>query len=95
MDLLKGIAFKQEGRTDDAKVSFRRAIAKDGSNPEPLIELATLELKNGQVKRARSALEQAAELAPELLKDGILVAELQDAEQRIAESAGEGTRQRH
>lgn len=95
VDLLKGIAFRQEGRTDDAKVSFRRAIAKDGSNPEPLIELATLELKDGQVKRARSALEQAAELAPELLKDGILVAELQDAEQRIAESAGEGTGQRH
>ena len=96
VDLLRGIALRQEGRTDDAKVSFRRAIAKDGSDPEPLIELAALELKDGQVERARSALEQAAKIAPELFTDGILVAELEDAEQRIAvESAGKDAGQRH
>ena len=95
VDLLRGIAFRQEGRTDDAKVSFRRAIAKDGSDPEPLIELAALELRDGEIERARSALEQASKIAPELFKDGVLVAELQDAERRIAnESQKKDSRRR-
>jgi len=96
VDLLRGIALKQEGRTDDAKVSFRRAVTKDASDPEPLIELASLELKDSQVEKARSALQQAAEIAPERFKDGILLAEFQKAEQRIAnESTGNEARQRH
>jgi tetratricopeptide (TPR) repeat protein len=96
VDLLRGIALKQEGRTDDAKVSFRRAITKDASDPDPLIELASLELKDSQVEKARSALQQAAEIAPERFKDGILLAEFQKAEQRIAnESTGNEARQRH
>ena len=77
-------------------MSFRRAIAKDGSDPEPLIELAALELRDGEIERARSALEQASKIAPELFKDGVLVAELQDAERRIAnESQKKDSRQRH
>ena len=96
VDLLRGIALKQEGRTDDAKVSFRRAVTKDASDPDPLIELASLELKDSQVEKARSALQQAAEIAPERFKDGILLAEFQKAEQRIAnESTGNEARQRH
>jgi len=96
VDLLRGIALKQEGRTDDAKVSFRRAITKDASDPDPLIELASLELKDSQVEKARSALQQAAEIAPERFKDGILLEEFQKAEQRIAnESTGNEARQRH
>ena len=106
VDFLRGIALSQEGRTDDAKVSFRRAIAKDGSVPEPLLELAALELEDGQVERARSALEQASEVAPELFKDGVLIAELQTAKQQTAkqqtakqriaiESAGKDERLRH
>lgn len=96
VDLLRGIALKQEGRTDDAKVSFRRAVTKDASDPEPLIELASLELKDSQVEKARSALQQAAEIAPERFKDGILLEEFQKAEQRIAnESTGNEARQRH
>lgn len=94
--LLRGIALRQEGRTDDAKASFRRAIAKDGSDPDPLIELATLELKDGQVERARSAFEQAAGIAPERFKDGILLAKFQKEEQLIAkESTGADTSVRH
>ena len=95
VDLLRGIALKQEGRTDDAKASFLRAIAKDRNDPAPLIELASLELKEGRVEQARSTLEQAAEIDPKLFSDGILVAEFQKEEQRIAnESISNEGRQR-
>jgi len=95
VDLLRGIALKQEGRTDDAKASFLRAIAKDRSAPDPLIELASIELKEGRVEQARSTLEQAARIAPGLFSDGILVAEFQKEEQRIAnESNRDKGRQR-
>ena len=95
VDVLRGIALKQEGRTDDAKASFLRAIAKDRNDPNPLIELASLELKEGRLEQARSTLEQAAEIAPKLFSDGILVAEFQKEEQRIAnESISNEGRQR-
>jgi tetratricopeptide (TPR) repeat protein len=84
VDLLRCIALKQEGRTEDAKESFRRAIAKDGNNPDPLIELASLELQDRKVDQSRATLQRAANLAPERFEDGILRQQFQEEEQRLA-----------
>ena len=95
VDVLRGIALKQEGRTEDAKESFRQAIAKDDSNPDPLIELASLELQGGQVEQSRATLQRAANLAPERFKDGILLEQFRAEEQRLArEQTIEDNRQR-
>ena len=84
VDVLRGIALKQEGRTDDAKTSFERAIAKDGSDPDPLIELAMFELQQGRLQQARSHLERARQIAPAGIENSFVDSKLREAEQKVA-----------
>jgi Tfp pilus assembly protein PilF len=64
VDLLKGIAMRQLGRTEEAEQCFVSASGKDPENARPHLELAALAMDRGDSETARQCLEIALRLNP-------------------------------
>ena len=64
VDILKGIAMRQLGRTEEAEQCFVRATTKDPTNAKPHFELASLAMERGDVTLAQQSLAVALKLNP-------------------------------
>ncbi len=64
VDILKGIAMRQLGRTEEAEQCFVRASSKDPTNAKPHLELASLAMERGDVTLAQQSLAVALKLNP-------------------------------
>jgi Tfp pilus assembly protein PilF len=62
VDLLKGIAMRQLGRSEEAEQCFLRATNKDPHNPRPHMELSALAMQRGDTDQARRSLDIALQL---------------------------------
>ncbi len=61
-----GAALQAQGKLDEARVELERAARLDASDPNPLLNLARLHRKRGDLAAAEAALAQAHSRAPEL-----------------------------
>jgi tetratricopeptide (TPR) repeat protein len=76
-----GLLQARRGEMEDAIQSFKLAISLDPADPQPLVQLATAEIRRSQFTNARAALEQAlqmqeASLGPDHLEVGLTVGTL-------------------
>lgn len=89
VDVLRGIAMKNHQRYEEARRCFVRASTKPDADATAHLELASLELLEGNVKQAKRSIDLAQRLDPELVANGGWVRQLDDYEQRLAKEPTE------
>ncbi len=90
VDMLKGIAMRQLGRTDEACRSFASAAAKAPDDASPHLEIAAIELQRGNINEAQDALSIAMRLDPDTRTERQWLAQLQSQHQQLAAQSGVG-----
>ena len=82
--LLKGIAMRQLGCSDEAYRCFASAIEKDPDDPAAHLHAASVSLDRGDVETARRQIDLAMRLDPGSIRSGGLIEQLRSEQQRIA-----------
>lgn len=88
VDILQGIAMRKLGRAEEARRCFVRASRKDPQDAAPHLELALLEVDNGDLESARQSWQLARQLDPDSVREGSWVELLNDDQQRVAGELG-------
>lgn len=84
VDLLKGIAMRQLGRSEEAEHCFVSASSKDPENARPHLELAALAMDRGDSETARQCLEIALRLNPSAGSADQQMIDAQKVQERLA-----------
>ncbi len=77
-DVLRGIAMRELGRSDEARRCFVLAAQKNPADETPHLQLASLALESGDVSAARTSLGEALRLNPTISGDPEFAAEFGD-----------------
>lgn len=88
VQLLKGIAMRQLGNSDEAYRCFASAIEKDPSDPSALLHAASVCLERGDVARAKHQIDTAMKLDPDSNTTGSLIEQLRAEQDRLAIESG-------
>lgn len=84
VDLLQGIAMRELGRTEEARRCFARASSKDANDATPYLQLAELELAQGEISAASRSLDLAANLPHDSAEESAWLKQLQEQHARVA-----------
>ena len=84
VQLLKGIAMRQLGCSDEAYRCFASAIEKDPGDPTAHLHAASVCLDRGDVETARRQIDIAMRLDPGSTRSGGLIEQLLTEEERLA-----------
>jgi tetratricopeptide (TPR) repeat protein len=73
---LQGTAWTMQGRLQDARTAFERAVEQDPANPGTVLQLAIIRLALGDARAGREALDRCVTLSAKIapLRDSILAA---------------------
>lgn len=88
--LLKGIAMRQLGCTDEAYRCFANAVEKDPNDPAAHLHVASVCLDRGDVETARRQIDIAMQLDPDAGRSDGLIQRLYSQQERLASESDAG-----
>ena len=94
MQLLKGIAMRELGCSEEAFRCFVKASQKEPGDSDAHIQLASLALEQGDIEAARSQIDIAVQLDPDSSRVDGLIRQLESQERLALESGESGVPQR-